>query len=93
VESLGSHHVEAMTCYLVELYAPRGATCAPCEIKAAIVSAGLSLRYLRTILVPSDETCFCLIEAPSAKAIAELTDAAGVEAERIVEAVLGRNDS
>jgi hypothetical protein len=79
-----------MTCYLVELYAPRGITRAPQEIKAAIAAAGVTLRYLRTILVPADETCFCLIEAPSAGAVAELATAAGVETERIVEAVVER---
>jgi hypothetical protein len=84
--SWGDHFL-AMICYLVELYAPRGITRAPDQIQAAIGAAGVALRYVRTILVPDDETCFCLIEAPSASAVAELAAAAGVETERIVEAV------
>jgi hypothetical protein len=74
-----------MTCFLVELYAPRGITRSPYEIKAAIATAGVTLRYLRTILLPADETCFCLIEAPCADVIARLAETAGIEIERIVE--------
>lgn len=44
------------------------------------------MRYLRTIFVPEDETCFHLFEAVSADAVAEASKRAAIEHERIVEA-------
>jgi hypothetical protein len=77
-----------MACFLIELYAPRGVTRAPREIEVAIKAADPKVRFLRSILVPADETCFCLIEAPCAGAVAELAAAAGIDTERIVEALI-----
>jgi hypothetical protein len=77
-----------MATYLIELYASRGTTRAAKRIAAAIATTGKELRYLRTILVPDDEICFCLIEAPSVAALAELAETAHVELDRIVEAIL-----
>jgi hypothetical protein len=47
------------------------------------VSTGASVRYVRTIFVPEDETCFYLYEAPSADAVLEAGRRAGLTFERI----------
>lgn len=72
-----------MTTYLIELYVPRGAGVATERLTAAAAR----IRHLRTILVPTDEIGYCLVEAPSATALAERAEAVGLEPERIVEAV------
>jgi hypothetical protein len=50
-------------------------------------AAGIPVRHLATIHVPSDESCFCLFDAPSAAAVREAQERAGIGFERIVEAV------
>jgi hypothetical protein len=65
-----------VTTYLIELYVPRGSS----------VPATGSALHLRTILVPSDEIAYCLLEAPSVVAAADLAAKLGLEPERIVEA-------
>jgi hypothetical protein len=42
---------------------------------------------MQTILLPTDEVAFLLVEAQSLEAVAELAATAGLEPERIVEAV------
>lgn len=54
---------------------------------ADVSRAGKQVRYLRSIFVPEDETCFHVFEAPSAKAVAEVVQWAGLSSDRIVEAV------
>jgi hypothetical protein len=44
-----------------------------------------TVRYLRSIFMPEDETCFLFFEAASAAAVGEVADRAGLDA-RIVEA-------
>ena len=46
-----------------------------------------TVRYVRTTLLPGDETCFHLFEAASHEAVAEACRLAGLEAPRIVPAV------
>jgi hypothetical protein len=48
---------------------------------------GHQARYLGSILVPSDEIAFCLFEAGSAAAAAELNGLAALPSERILEIV------
>jgi hypothetical protein len=48
---------------------------------------GVSVRYVRTTLVPGDETCFHLFEAASHDAVAEVCRLAGIESPRIVPAI------
>jgi len=48
---------------------------------------GNSVHYLRSILIPGDETCLHLVEADSVEQIAEAFRQAGLKADRIVEAV------
>jgi hypothetical protein len=52
-----------------------------------MTAAGVPVRHLSTIYVPSDESCFSLFDAPSADALRATQDRAGIGFERIVEAV------
>ena len=80
--------------YLVELYvahgdhvvarrhvtrAERAGTELSCE--------GRAVRYVRSILVPEDETCFLLYEADSADLVAEAFDRAGLRLEHVSAAI------
>jgi hypothetical protein len=69
--------------YLVELY---GVT-DPDSAALARLGDGSSVRYLRSILIPGDETSLHLVEADSVEEVAEAFQQAGLEADRIVEAV------
>ena len=53
----------------------------------AMRAGGIPVRHVSTIYVPSDESCFCLFEAPSADALREAQERAGIRFERIVEAI------
>lgn len=46
---------------------------------------GVPVRYLRSIFVPEDETCFVLIEARSAEAACQAVRRAGLSFERLAE--------
>ena len=83
-----------MPSYLVETYVP--GTQAP-DSRAAgrraraaarqLSRQGVSIRYVRTTLLPGDETCFHVFEAASHDAVAEACRLAGLETARIVPAV------
>ena len=45
------------------------------------------VRYLRSILIPGDETCLHLVEADSVKQVGDAFGLAGLRADWIVEAV------
>lgn len=47
---------------------------------------GTPVRYLRSTFVPAEEKCFCLFEGPSAEAVKEANERAGLPYERIHEA-------
>jgi len=66
--------------YVVELADPDSAL-------LARLGDGTAVRYLRSILIPGDETCLHLVEADSPEPVAEAFERAGLEADRIVEAV------
>jgi Nickel responsive protein SCO4226-like len=53
---------------------------------AAMGDEGHAIRYLRSVLVRADETCFHLFDAASEEVVAELARRAEVPYERIVEA-------
>jgi hypothetical protein len=55
--------------------------------RAADVDPAGDIRHVASYLVPSDEMGFHLIEAPSASDVERVAGQAGIEAERIVEAV------
>jgi hypothetical protein len=69
--------------YLVELYSVAD----PDSAALAHLGAGSNVRYLRSILIPGDETCLHLVEADSVEQVTEAFADAGLEADRIVEAV------
>lgn len=80
--------------YLVELYVARsdraGAERRGDRARLAaeqLTHEGMPVRYLRSIFVPEDETCFYLYEASSPDVVREATRRAGFTAERVTEAV------
>jgi hypothetical protein len=56
-------------------------------------SEGTAVRYLRTILVPEDETCFYFYEAGSVEAVREAARRAGMQFERICAVAESRGES
>lgn len=82
--------------FLVELYVSRGDVAAVergaerARLAAeALTGEGTPVRYLRSIFVPDDETCFLLYEADSVEAVREAALRAGLPFERVAEAVAG----
>ena len=84
-----------MTQYLVELYISK-ASCAAVALgrarltraAAELTAEGRPTALLRSIFVPEDETCFLLVEAPSAEVVREAARRAQVPYERVVETEL-----
>ena len=79
--------------FLVELYVARSddeavtaAVTRACAAADALRESGAAVRYVSSIFVPEDETCFLLFEAPSAAAVRELAGRAALLCERIAEA-------
>ncbi len=70
--------------YLVELY---GITADPDSAALARLGDRNTVRYLRSIVIPDDETCLHLVEADSVARVAEAFEQVGLHADRIVEAV------
>ena len=76
--------------YLLELYvsrtdgdaveraAGRGRT-----VAGELTREGTPVRYVRSIFVPEDETCFFLFEAPSMDAVKEVARRAALQFERV----------
>lgn len=80
-----------MTEYLVEVYVPgSGPELSRAVLRARSVAdssqAQSSVRYLRSIFLPEDETCFHLYEAVSAAAVEEASRRAEVAFDRVVRA-------
>ena len=69
--------------YLVELYS---VTADLDSAALARLGDGNTVRYLRSILIPGDETSLHLVEAASAEQVAKAFDQVGLQADRIVEA-------
>ena len=81
-----------MSSYLLEAYTPASALLEEIESRlrtaaAELTESGTPVRYVRSILVPEDETCFHLLEGPSSEAVAETARRAGISTPRITEAV------
>jgi Protein of unknown function (DUF4242) len=80
--------------FLLELYASRTE---PNAVEAAAERArqaaeqlsleGTRVRFLRTMFVPEEETCFYLYEAASAADVREAARRAELPSERVVEAI------
>jgi len=79
--------------FLVESYLPASSGAfedAPAlagRVAELACQEGIDFRYLRTTLVPSDETCFHLFEAPSVAVVEVALARAGLDCDRIVEAL------
>jgi Protein of unknown function (DUF4242) len=80
--------------YLLETYVSRtGAegvsACAERARRAAkrLTGQGTPVRFVRTVFVPEDETCFYLYEAASEEVVREAARSADLRIERIVEAI------
>jgi len=67
--------------YLVELYSIAA------NVDPVVRLGDGTVRYLRSILIPGDETCLHLVEADSLEQVADAFEQAGLRADRIVEAV------
>jgi hypothetical protein len=76
--------------YLVEVYQPRaGADKASARARTAaeaVSRAGTPIRYVRSIFVPEDETCFHVFESSSKEAVVAATERAAFAFARIAEA-------
>lgn len=53
----------------------------------AMTAEGKPVRYLRSTYLPSEESWFCLFEAPDARTVKEANERAEIPFDRIVEAV------
>jgi hypothetical protein len=80
--------------FLVELYLARAdATTLERSARRArgvaelLNAEGTPIRYLRSIFVPDDETCFLMYEAASAETVRVAATRAELEFERVTEAV------
>lgn len=49
---------------------------------------GAAVRYLQSIYVPAEDTCFCVFQAPSSDAVHAVNHAGQFSLDRITEAVL-----
>ncbi len=80
--------------YLLELYVCRsdadlagGDGRSIREAADALARRGSAVRYRRSIFVPTEETCFVLLEADSIDGIDETTRLADVQCDRVSRAV------
>jgi uncharacterized protein DUF4242 len=77
-----------MASFVVEVYAPHLSGPDLAEIAARAKAAaremrqeGIRVRYLRSVLVPEDETCFHHFEGPSIDAVQRASKRAGLYAD------------
>lgn len=80
--------------FLVEFYSPRGSVAAVARgaeraRRAAqqLTGEGTSVRFVRSLFVPEDETCFHLYEADSATAVALAAQREGLDVGHVAEAI------
>jgi hypothetical protein len=71
--------------FVVEVYAPNlsEADLAKIAVRAEAAarelgSEGIAVRYVRSVLVPEDETCFHHFEGPTAEAVRRVSERAGL---------------
>jgi hypothetical protein len=83
-----------MTEYLLELYVARADALAvergAERVRRAAeehTRAGTPVRYLRSIFVPDDETCYLIFEAGSADAVREVAQRASLSFEHVAAAI------
>jgi hypothetical protein len=80
--------------YLLELYVARADAAAVEQGAERVRRAaeeysreGTPVRYLRSIFVPDDETCFLIFEAPSADAVREVARRAALAFDHVAAAI------
>jgi hypothetical protein len=79
-----------VTTFIVESYVPASvASLFDTEMRriARALAGGDEIQHLCSIFVPQDETCFHLLEGPSADVVSEAAQEAALRFERVVEAV------
>jgi hypothetical protein len=81
--------------FVVELYVPRADPSAvrrgAARARAAaeeLAREGTVVRYLRSLFVPEDETCFYLYEASTAADVREAAHRAALPFDRVAEAIV-----
>jgi hypothetical protein len=87
---LGARSLSCVITYRIEAYvADVELADVPARVEAtaaAMSEEGHAIRYVRSLLLHADETCFHLVEATSEASVAELARRAHLGHERIVEA-------
>jgi hypothetical protein len=80
--------------FLVEMYASRraakhvaAATDRARRAAADLERGGVSVRFVRTLFVPEDETCFLLFEAGNSDVVRMAVERAGLSFDRLSETV------
>jgi hypothetical protein len=71
------------------VYQPRADASASARARAAakaVSRGGMPIRYVRSIFVPEDETCFHVFESSSREAVVAATERAAFAFARIAEA-------
>jgi hypothetical protein len=81
--------------FLIERYLPASAAgnlatsvANVAGICAELVSSGNAVRYLQSIYVPADDTCFCVFQALSSESVRAVNEIGRFPFDRITEAVL-----
>lgn len=87
-----------MAVYLVETYLTRNGARELDSLQervrraaAEVTRDGLDVRYLRSVFVPADETCFHLFDAASAAAVRAAGERAAIAFDRVSEATYGHD--
>jgi hypothetical protein len=76
-----------MPSYLVEAYAAKGSFERERDLAQLAGDLGSGVRYVRSTFLPGDEAILHVFEAASIEALREAGGRAGLQYERIVEAV------
>ena len=72
--------------FLVERYVPDAEVTSVVAAMQRPVGATDDARHIGTVVIATEETCLSVFEAADARSVAAATEAAGLPADRIVEA-------
>ena len=79
--------------FAIEMYVPGGRPRSVAHwadvLRRHAGAVGAPLRLVRWVVVPADETGLLICEADSAASVREVADRAGLDFERVIEAVTG----